>query len=221
MRTQKRSTRFASPTRMAVAVAAASALLLAGCSPANESDSDQAPTASDNTPATAYSQESEASTSGLTFSQAYVTAKPTDKAMTGVFGALKNITDQDINLKSAESSVAGDVEFHIVEDGVMKEVEDGFTIKAGETMVLQPGHEHIMIMGNNDELAAGDAVTFTLKDAAGKEYELKDVPVRVQQSTHEHYGDAEGSMGDSEMNMEGHNHEGHDHEGHTPEGHDH
>ena len=62
-------------------------------------------------------------------------------------------------------------------------------------MELQPGHEHIMIMDNHDEIAAGDDVTLTLKDEQGKTYELKDVPVRVQQSTHEHYSD--GATGDS------------------------
>lgn len=216
MRIHKRSTRFGTSARMAVAAVAAGSLLLTACSPANEADSDQANTATDNAPASsgAASEESQ-SESGLSFTEAYVTAKPADKPMTGVFGQLKNTTDKDITLETAKASVDGKIEFHIVENGEMKEAENGFTIKAGETMTLQPGHEHIMIMDNNDELAAGDTVTFTVTDSEDKTYELKDVPVRVQQSTHEHYGDAQSSESGapmSEMNMDGH--EGHDHEGH-------
>lgn len=41
---------------------------------------------------------------------------------------------------------------------------------------------------NTDDIAAGDTVTFTLTDEDGKDYELTDVPVRVQQSGYEDYG---------------------------------
>lgn len=216
MRISKRSVRT---SRMAVAAIASTSMLLAACSPSGESDSEQtmSDASSSVASATADAGDEQNAEEGLTFTEAYVTAKPAEKAMTGVFGELTNNTDADIVLTEAKASVDGRIEFHIVKDGEMMEAKDGFTIPAGETLTLQPGHEHIMIMDNNDELAAGDAVTFTLTDKDGKTYELKDVPVRVQQSTHEHYKDGEDSgapmssenMGDMEH---GGDHSGHDHQ---------
>lgn len=187
-------------TRTALAAVAAGSLALAACSPANQNDSDQS--VSDQATSGASSAASEAKEtatnngeSALTFEDAYVTAKPADKEMTGVFGTLKNSSDEDIHITEVEGSLSGMYQLHVVDNGEMKESPEGFTIKAGQSLELQPGHEHIMIMDNHDEIAAGDDVTLTLKDEQGKTYELKDVPVRVQQSTHEHYSD--GTTGDS------------------------
>lgn len=178
-------------TRTLVGFVAAGSLALAACSPAEEQPSDQQSTQSMSASASE-SNGAEAAAQGLTFTEAYVTAKPADKTMTGVFGTLTNNTDKDIHLTSVKGSLKAEYQFHVVVDGQMKEATDGFTIKAGEKMTLQPGHEHIMLMDIKDEIAAGDTVDFTLTDADGKTYELPGVPVRVQQSTHEHYGDAAG-----------------------------
>ena len=44
-----------------------------------------------------------------------------------------------------------------------------------------------MIMNVPQELAAGDTVSMTLTDDGGNDYVIADIPVRVQQSSHEHY----------------------------------
>ena len=64
-----------------------------------------------------------------------------------------------------------------------------------------------MIMDYSEEIAAGDDITVTLKGEDGTEYELKNIPARVQQSSHEHYGDAHGEHGDH-AGMEGHSEHG-------------
>lgn len=200
MRISKRSTRFI------IAAFAAGSLTLAACSPAEENPSDEGVT-DQNSSSTESADGQQQSESALAFEDAYVTAKPAAKSMTSVFGVLKNNSDKDIHLTEVKGSVDGSFEYHIVKDGQMMEAKDGFTIKAGESLTLEPGHEHIMIMENKEEIAAGDTVDLTVTDEEGNTYDLPKIPVRVQQSTHEHYGD--GTTGGAETG--GDMHHGHDH----------
>ncbi|TYR14901.1 copper chaperone PCu(A)C [Corynebacterium urealyticum] len=174
-----------------VALMGVTALSLAACSPSEEKPSEQ--TASE-------SQTADNAAEGLTFEEAYVGAKGTDKDMTAVFGKLVNNTDKEIHIVSASGSLDAKYELHEVVDGVMQENPDGLRISAGGELELKPGGDHIMIMGYSEEIAAGDDITVTLKAEDGTEYELKNIPARVQQSSHEHYGDAHGDH----AGMEGH-----------------
>lgn len=128
-------------------------------------------------------------TSGdLIFEDAYITAKPAAKKMTGVFGTFKNTSDKEINITEVSGSLKGRYEIHETNNGVMSQMKGGLKIAAGQTSELKPGGNHLMIMDNTDEIAAGDTLTLNLKDSEGNSYELKDIPVRVQNSQHEHYG---------------------------------
>ena len=182
----------------AVALMGVTALGLAACYPSEEKPSEQ--TASE-------SQTAENSAEGLTFEEGYVGAKGTDKEMTAVFGKLVNNTDKEIHIVSASGSLDAKYELHEVVDGVMQENPDGLSIPAGGELELKPGGDHIMIMDYSEEIAAGDDITVTLKGEDGTEYELKNIPARVQQSSHEHYGDAHGEHGDH-AGMEGHSEHG-------------
>lgn len=207
--------------QVAIATLAVGSLTLAACSPSEQNDSDQSvsdqATSATSAASSAADNAMDDSDSAITFEDAYVTAKPADKEMTGIFGTLKNTSDKDIHITEVSGSAKGMYQLHVVSDGEMKEAEDGFTIKAGDSLVLQPGHEHIMLMDNTEDIAAGDVLSLTLKDDEGNSYELPDVPVRVQQSTHEHYSD--GTTGDSSNSgaaeSESMNHEGMDHEQHS------
>ncbi|SCX15524.1 hypothetical protein CJBVI_1111 [Corynebacterium jeikeium] len=204
------------------AVALSSALFLSACSDDGE-DKNGASTSAEATQSTG-SDGSDGSTEAaddkaLEFKDSYVTAKPADKNMTSVFGTLHNTTDKEITITEVKGDIDGaKYELHEVnKDGEMQQISS-LTIPAGEDSVLEPGGNHIMIMEVSDEIAAGDSLAFTLVDKDGKEYKLDNVPVRVQQSTHEHYGDAkDGEMG----NMDGMQHGG-DHMQHGGDhGHEH
>lgn len=193
-----RNTRISS--RLALAILATGAVTLAACSPSEQNDStqsatDQASSAASNATESAAqsgSEDKDDQVPALTIDDAYVTAKPADKDMTGIFGTIENTSDKDIHLASVTGSVPGMYQLHVVKDGQMMEAKDGFTIKAGEELELRPGHEHIMLMDAHDELAAGDEISLELKDDKGETYELKNIPVRVQQSGNEEYGDHAG-----------------------------
>ena len=184
----------------AAAVALSSALFLSACSDDGE-DKNDASTSAEATQSTESADSADdkaADEQALEFNDSYVTAKPAGKNMTSVFGTLHNTTDKDITITEVKGDIDGaKYELHEVNaDGEMQEISS-LTIPAGEDSVLEPGGNHIMIMEVSDEIAAGDSLSFTLVDEDGNEYKLDNVPVRVQQSTHEHYGDEDGA------NMEG------------------
>jgi copper(I)-binding protein len=84
-------------------------------------------------------------------------------------------------LVSAETTVAGKVEFHSAseEGGVakMRAVEQ-VAIKAGETVVLAPGGLHLMLMSLKAPLVEGKTIPLTLTFKRGRSIDIK-VPVRA------------------------------------------
>lgn len=176
----------------AAALASVLALGLAACGSDTDDTADTGQTTSaagqDST------QGSTQSSDALTFSDGYVGAKDTETSMTAVFGELTNSTDEDIHLTRATGDLEGVYQFHETVDGIMKETDDGLVVPANGSVDMEPGSTHIMIMENHDEIAAGDALTLTLTAEDGTTYEIKDIPVRVQQSAHEDYG-TEGTEG--------------------------
>lgn len=112
---------------------------------------------------------------------ATATVMASDMTMTGVFGTLKNNTDQEITITGGTSPAAGIVEVHetVNVDGVMKmqAKEGGFVLPAKGTLKLEPGSNHIMLM----EMAAmpkmGTTVDLTLATSQG-DVKLAPIPVR-------------------------------------------
>ena len=113
-----------------VAGSAAIALVLAGCSTDDSTDA----TASSAATSTAADGTEAESSAAVTFEEAYIKEKPADKGMTGIFGVLKNNTDEDIDLTgfTVEGLKEGTTfEQHATEDGKMFKIEGGHTIPAG------------------------------------------------------------------------------------------
>lgn len=186
---------ISSKARITVAVASA-ALLLGACTAA-ESDSADTTTSADTT-------EASSNDAPLTLDDGVVREKLADNDMTSIFGTLSNHTDEDLELVSFETSLdAGMNEIHEVVDGVMQERQDPLVIPAGGSYELAPGGDHLMIMGYEEEILAGDAVDVTLEFIDGSTVEVPDVPVRTINAGEENYG-ADGSL-----------------QGHSPEGHSH
>lgn len=90
-------------------------------------------------------------------------------AKTGAaYFTLTNNTQNERTLVSvsAPQSVAAMTEIHetSMEDGMMQmqEIEEGVTVSAGATVEFTPGGKHLMLMGLQAPLEAGNTLTLTL-----------------------------------------------------------
>lgn len=207
------------PSRILVSAIAASALALAGCSN-SEQDSTQTDTTQETAANTAADSDDDAdgaddanddsddSADALDFEDAVVRAMAEDADMTAIFGTLVNESTEDIEVVGFTSSIdAGVNEIHETVDGQMREMEEPLIIPAGESVTLEPGGAHFMLMDVSEPVMAGDEITLTVELADGSTEEFDDIPVRTIGAGDENYGD---------LGHEGHSdHDDHDdHEGH-------
>lgn len=154
------------PALGAVAAAAAIVLALAGCTAGS--------TATEPQPAGSSQQQSgHDGSEAAAFSISDAWAKAGDAAgMTGVFGVIANASGDDITIVAASTTAAGMSELHEVaadDSGamVMGKKEGGFVVPGGGTHVLEPGADHIMLMGLPVALEPGMPVTVTLEFSDG------------------------------------------------------
>jgi copper(I)-binding protein len=99
---------------------------------------------------------------------------PVGRQMTGCYLTLTTATAD--RLVSASSPDANMVQIHEsrVESGMMMmaELREGLPLPAGETVTLEPGGNHLMLMGVKEPLVAGDTVTLTLTFESSPPLEL-------------------------------------------------
>ncbi|GAA3068483.1 copper chaperone PCu(A)C [Streptosporangium carneum] len=102
--------------------------------------------------------------------------RSTESGMTAAFGTLVNNTDVDMTVVSGSSPVSRKVELHEVADSggkpVMRPKKGGFVIPARGTHQLQPGGDHIMLMGVKKEVRPGAQIDFTLTLQGGETLEF-------------------------------------------------
>src|SRR5438128_9590046 len=93
-------------------------------------------------------------------------ATPKGADVAGAYMTLSNKGTAPDRLIGGSSPVAGRFELHhmTVDDGVMKmrPVDGGLQLKPGETIELEPGSFHIMLMGLKQPLEKGQKVKGTL-----------------------------------------------------------
>jgi copper(I)-binding protein len=103
-----------------------------------------------------------------------------------VYFTVLNGLDNDVQLVSAASPAANVVETHetVSENGVMRMVPlpDGYTVPAGEALLLKPGGKHIMLIDIIEPLEPGDTVDLTVNFDNGESIDLS-VPVLDMQMT--------------------------------------
>jgi len=126
-------------------------------------------------------------------------AKAAESGMTAVFADISNPGGEDITMVGGTTDVAQMVELHEVADGVMQQKEGGIVVPANSTISLMPGADHIMIMGLNGPLLAGETITVTIELDNGDTLEVT-ADVRDYQGANEEYHES-GEM-DMEMDME-------------------
>lgn len=102
----------------------------------------------------------------LSFSHLAVRAALGENPNTAAYVVIENPTAEDDRLVSVQASWADKAELHTMEtvDGVMKmaAAPEGFVIKAGETLELKPGGNHIMLLGLKERPQDGEMREITL-----------------------------------------------------------
>ncbi len=103
-----------------------------------------------------------------------------------VYFTVLNGLDSDVQLTSAASTAANVVETHetVSENGVMRMIPlpEGYTVPAGEALMLKPGGKHIMLIDIVEPLEPGDTVELTVNFDNGEAIDLT-VPVLDMQMT--------------------------------------
>ena len=194
---------------LAAAVFAVAAVGLAGCASAG------APTAE--TSQTAAAEQSAA----VTMTGAWAKAAEAG-GMSGAFGTLENSGTEDLTVVAASSPAASVVELHemaTADDGamVMRELEGGFVIPAGGEYLLEPGANHLMLMGLDNGLLAGDTFTITLELQDGSTLDIE-ATAKDFAGANENYGDE--NDGDEDHSSEDHTAEDHTHSHASGEAHE-
>lgn len=107
--------------------------------------------------------------SGLELSHYAVRAALGQNPNTGGYVTVRNIGKDDDRLVSVTCDCAEKVELHTMKmDGdkmMMAPMPEGFEIKAGQTLELKPGGNHIMFIGLKTRPADGDTLSLTLNFA--------------------------------------------------------
>jgi periplasmic copper chaperone A len=107
-------------------------------------------------------------------------ATPAGTGTGAVFMTIANDGTEADTLLAAESAVASAVEIHETRDegGVMqmRQLVDGLQVPAGETVALEPGGYHIMLIGLTADLVVGETFPLTLEFAQGGSVDVE-VPV--------------------------------------------
>lgn len=166
----------------ALSIALAAALALVGCS------------ASADEPAAS----GEPATMAESVVAADVWVKAADDGMTAAFGTVTNEGDAAVRVVAVESAAATAMELHeTVEDDsgqmIMREV-DGFDVAPGASLALEPGGNHLMIMGLTAPIVAGDDVVITLTFDDGSTLDLA-ATARDYSGANESY-EGDGDMSD-------------------------
>lgn len=110
--------------------------------------------------------------------------------MTGVFATITNSSAKDVTLVGGSADIANMVEVHevVMLEGEMKmqAKEGGIVIPAGESVTLEPGGLHVMLMGLKKPILDGDMITITL-DFDGAESHTFTWPAKTSLSGDEDY----------------------------------
>lgn len=123
---------------------------------------------------------------GLTLSNFLARASIGPMKNSGAYGEIQSNTDD--RLIKASSSVAKVVELHehINDNGIMRmrEVEGGFALTEGKSIVMKPGGYHIMLIGLRKPLKADTTMDLSLEFESGKVIELSIPIVSIKKMQH-------------------------------------
>ena len=116
---------------------------------------------------------------------AYARASIPNVPNSAAFFVIKNNSDKDIAITSANSDIAqkNELHTHIKENKMMKMIKiEKLVVPAKSSLELKSGGDHVMLMGLKKELKAGDEINLELSFSDGDKKNIK-VPVKDLAST--------------------------------------
>ena len=116
---------------------------------------------------------------------AYARASIPNVPNSAAFFVIKNNSDKDIAITSANSDIAekNELHTHIKENKMMKMMKiEKLVVPAKSSLELKSGGDHIMLIGLKKELKAGDEISLELSFSDGDKKSIK-VPVKDLAST--------------------------------------
>ena len=116
---------------------------------------------------------------------AYARASIPNVPNSAAFFVIKNNSDKDIAITSANSDIAekNELHTHIKENQMMKMIKiEKLVVPAKSSLELKSGGDHVMLMGLKKELKAGDEISLKLSFSDGDKKKIK-VPVKDLAST--------------------------------------
>ena len=116
---------------------------------------------------------------------AYARASIPNVPNSAAFFVIKNNSDKDIAITSANSDVAekNELHTHIKENQMLKMMKiEKLVVPAKSSLELKSGGDHVMLMGLKKELKAGDEISLELSFSDGDKKSIK-VPVKDLAST--------------------------------------
>lgn len=104
----------------------------------------------------------EGASGGVTV-KAWARATPEGAKVGAAYGEISAKEDDKLVAASSPAAATVEIHTHVHEDGVMKMRRlDALEVKGGETVKLQPGGHHIMLMGLKEPLKDGGSLDLTL-----------------------------------------------------------
>ena len=116
---------------------------------------------------------------------AYARASIPNVPNSAAFFVIKNNSDKDIAITSANSDIAekNELHTHIKENKMIKMMKiEKLVVPAKSSLELKSGGDHVMLMGLKKELKAGDEISLELSFSDGDKKSIK-VPVKDLAST--------------------------------------
>ena len=116
---------------------------------------------------------------------AYARASIPNVSNSAAFFVIKNNSDKDIAITSANSDIAekNELHTHIKENKMMKMIKiEKLVVPAKSSLELKSGGDHVMLMGLKKELKVGDEINLELSFSDGDKKSIK-VPVKDLAST--------------------------------------
>lgn len=116
---------------------------------------------------------------------AYARASIPNVSNSAAFFVIKNNSDKDIAITSANSDIAekNELHTHIKENQMMKMIKiEKLVVPAKSSLELKSGGDHVMLIGLKKELKVGDEISLELSFSDGDKKSIK-VPVKDLAST--------------------------------------
>ncbi|XOV87137.1 MAG: copper chaperone PCu(A)C [Pseudomonadota bacterium] len=113
---------------------------------------------------------------GITVEKAWSRATPPGARAAAIYMLLTNRGTEAVSVVSLSTDVASMTEAHqtINEDGMMRmRPAENLLIAVGDSLVFEPGGLHVMLMGLQRQLSAGDTFTLQITLSDGQQLETE------------------------------------------------